>query len=655
MAKTIKLKSPDGKTITINAPDDATPEQINEVANNYISSYQTQQTPTAPEYTEGNTLAGDLKHNASLAGRNVIEGIAGIPAGVYNTISLPLDLLAGQELTKGQTPLNTEQYGTKLADALGLDKANEDEAFKSSVQKNLAGFLLPSALAAKFGKAGSLVQKAGEFMGGAKPLTTGAVMIGGMTAGEGMKQSLADDKELNDNQKMALEIGANILGSAGTSGVFGMAKGVGRTAPRLASAITGDVESVAGRLINRSAADEAAYIQSILESGNVPTIAKPIIGYAPRSSEIAGNAGISGLVRHAENDIMNSTALANRNFENQKTIKDFLQRKTAGTPETRQIYEDAIRADAAANSQAFKTRDLPVDLTTVRAELETAIAANKGNPSITAGLEKILADMPKNNTGFREAYNYKQYIDEMLRGNAFDDPVKRSIQQSAIALGNTKKALSKTLTAVEPEFAPFLQRQAEGIARLERQNLADELITRLSKNTSMVSNQNGMQETLNALSAPQLSALLKNKKVTSKLSDAQLDAFKRAQQHAELQNRASAGMARGSNTAQNFKTNELVMDDIIRGLVGDKGDTGILSGAIRGLGKAAGNIPLLRSLSPIGSRQAEISAIMAKAELDPKYMAELMKKYQLKDAPIDLTARGALGAGLRSSLGQSAQ
>jgi len=642
---------------------------------------QPKQIAQTPEYTEGNTVMGDIAHKTGVAARSALEGFASVPVGLYNTVGM----LASPNAPKTalSLPTNIPQENDQLrkaagllADTVGLPKATKDDSTTQQLAEGLGGLVAPSGLASKLGAEGSAIKKVGDFMGGANPLKTGAAVGAGILAGNAANAATQDSTTLTDQQKNMIGIAANVAGNVGASGLMSIAQGLGRAGSRTLGAVTGNVEPVAGRFLNRAAGDESQLVQGYLESGKVPTIQKPILGYQPRSSEIAANAGISGAVRHAENDIINSTQLAGRDFSNQKTIKDFLQRKTAGTQEERDLLEASLRNDAAANSLPFKQRNANVNLDDVRANLTAAIEQNKGNPAITNGLEKLLNDMPKvknvktetpfinpetgrsgvntvtseTPVGFKEAYNYKQYIDEMLRGNAFDDPVKRSIQQAGSAMGGAKKSLSDTLTAVEPEFAPFLQRQAEGISKLERRNLADSLIEKLSANNSIASNQGGAQETIQALSAPRLGQLLKNDKIKSKLSPDQIESFTRAAQHAELKNRGSLGMSRGSNTAQNLKTNDLVLDDIVRSLAGDKQKTGMLGNALKSGAGMLANSPLLRSLSPVGSRQQELSAIFAKAELDPKYMAELMKKYNLKDVPINPTVRGALGAGLTGSL-----
>lgn len=673
---------------TAQQPQQASKNTVN--PQEWLASHRASKPATQPinplsatnnDYTEGNTVLGDIGHKAGVAARSALEGIASVPVGLYNTVGM---LGAPNAIdTPLSLPKNIPQENDQLrkaagflSDVVGLPKATEDDSTTQQLAEGLGGLAAPAAIMSKAGKAGSAIKAAGDFLGGANPLKTAAAVGTGILAGNVANEATKNSESLTPQQKNLIGIAANVAGNVGATGLMGMAQGLGRAGSRTLGAVTGNVEPIAGRFLNRAAGEEAPLVQSYLESGKVPTIKKPILGYQPRSSEIAANAGISGAVRHAENDIMNSTQLTGRDFSNQKTIKDFLQRKTAGTQEERDLLEASLRSDAAAHSQPFKQRNAPVNLDDVRANLTAAIEQNKGNPAITNGLEKLLKDMPAVQTikkevpfinpetgrsginvieeqvpvGFKEAYNYKQYIDEMLRGNAFDDPIKRSIQQSATALGGAKKSLADTLTGVEPQFSPFLQRQAEGISKLERKNLADKLIERLSSNNRIASNQSGTQETLQALSPNGLGQLLKNEKVMNKLSQDQVESFKRAAQHAGLKNRASAGLPRGSSTAQNLKTDQLVADDIIRSLAGDKQKAGMIGNLLRSGVNIATNAPILKALSPISSRQQELSSIFARAELDPKYMAELMKKYNLKDVPINPTVRGALGAGLTGSL-----
>jgi len=634
-----------------------------------------------PEYTEGNTVMGDIAHKAGVAARSALEGVASVPVGIYNTVGLLASPNAPE--TALSLPTNIPQENDQLrkvagllSDVVGLPKATADDSTTQQLAEGLGGLVVPSGLASKLGAEGSVIKKVGDFMGGANPLKTGAAVGAGILAGNAANAATKDSTTLTDKQKNMIGIAANVAGNVGATGLMGIAQGLGRAGSRTIGAVTGNVEPVAGRFLNRAAGDESQLVQGYLESGKVPDI-KPILGYHPRSSEIAANAGISGAVRHAENDIMNSTQLTGRNFENDQAIKNFLQRKTAGTQAERDALEASLRSDAAAHSLPFKQRNANVNLDDVKANLMAAIEQNKGNPAITNGLEKLLNDMPKAKTvktevpfvnpetgrsgvntvtsetpvGFKEAYNYKQYIDEMLKGKpSFGDDVKRSIQQSATALGGAKKSLANTLTSVEPEFSPFIKRQAIGISKLDQKKAADKFIKQLSANVETRSNVSGGQVGENIMTANQLGSFLKNEKKIKQLAPYQIEAFERAAKHAGLKNATSYGMAKGSNTAQNLKTDQLVADDIIRSLAGDKQKAGMIGNLLRSGVNIATNSPILKSLSPISSRQQELSAIFAKAELDPKYMAELMKKYNLKDVPINPTVRGALGAGLTGSL-----
>jgi hypothetical protein len=119
-----------------------------------------------------------------------------------------------------------------------------------------------------------------------------------------------------------------------------------------------------------------------------------------------------------------------------------------------------------------------------------------------------------------------------------------------------------------------------------------------------------------------------------KLSEPQKKILENASKLASAGTRASMGMARGSNTAQNLKLDEMIAEDVARAFTGsDVSGTGggLISGILR---------PATKGLSNVTGRTGQIADILARAELDPAYAAMLMKKYKLS-GPLDMkTAAG---------------
>lgn len=584
-------------------------------------SQQAQQPVTQPESND------TLGHKAGVASRGVIEGIAGLPGDIYNVSQAIPGMVMDYAASKGfkqSTPqpprtIDTEQFGSKIADLAGLPKAAPDDSIIYPVSKTVGGFVIPATNAAKFGKEGSAINKLGVLLGGDNPITNIAGIVAGQTASDMAKKS---------GQSEGVQLGANILGNMAAGGVMGIAKAAGRVAGRTGKAAIGaGLEGVAGRMLHRAAGDESAIVQAALESGKVPTIVRTIKAYQPTTSEIAGNAGISTLLRQTGLDQDAATALANRTFSNVKSVSDYAS-KAAGSPERKALMQTKGWQDVEDITKPMRERNLPVDLTNVRATLDAAIEHHTGNKAITKALEKVKKDLPGDDTAnFNELYNFKQGLDEALRANPMTDPKLASLQRAKTALNDTKKAIASAMTVTEPQFNDYLKAQAKNISAMSQRTAAEEALNKAKMTIPLVSNASGTQEEVFALSNNKLTALVRDKKKMAALSPAQRRIIETAQKHAALASRKGAGSMVGSSTAQNLSVQNAVSNDLMAAAFGEKGNA--LSRAVSPIlniaGKAANPV-----LSKFGSDNAKaLSAIIAKAELEPAYAAKLMKQYGL--------------------------
>jgi len=625
--------------------------------------------PAQPEYTEGNTVAGDIGHSAGVTGRSLLEGAVGLPASIYNTMKIipnyikdktgAMDLSNPLLAMTGAVPLpdflsddggrtaNTEQYGTSLADYIGLPKATKDDLMNQQISKGLGGFVIPTAAMAKLGKAGGLIEGFGKAMGGANPFTASAGIIGGGAAQEGAREMGASDN---------VQLAANIAGNVAGGGLAGIANMAGRTGARVGRALINSNEGVAGRVLNRAAGEQAPQVIADLESGVVPSITgKMIKGYQPTSSEIAGNAGVSSILRQAGLDPDTAVSLADRQFQNSKAVKDYLEKGAAGglskrasiKGDAKTLAEQKLWNKVDTISKPMRTRDLPVDLTPVESAIESALLKNKGNPSIVAGIEKLKSSMPTGGAaGFDETYNFKQWIDELLSSTDVRDIDALSVQKAKTALESVKSALANTMTATEPEFKQFLQEQAKGLGRIEQRSLADKIITAKSATVPKVANTPAGQEELYSLTGSKLKTVTKDPKLMAQLSPVQRRMFEKAQQHAALESRDQAGAMVGSNTAQNLNIRDVVAQDIMEAIIGNNKASNLIGKAAGGLASAVMPRGLInsRTMSSTG-----VANILAKAKLDPKYAAHLMKTYGLGHKNFNDTAARATLRGLMTN------
>ncbi len=590
-----------------------------------------------------NELVDTLGHKAGVAGRGVIEGIAGLPGDIYNLSQkvpgMVTDALKERGITQAfphpPREIDTEQFGTKLADLLGLSKSNENDSIIYPASKTVGGFVVPSTLAAKAGT--GYVKAIGAAMGGNSPITNTVGILAGQAASDTAKKA-----GRSKNEQLAANIIANMASGVGMGAANAVINVAGKTGR---AAVGSGLEGVAGRTLNRAAGNESAIVQQMLESGKVPTIKRAIKGYRPTTSEVAGNAGISTILRQSGLDADAATAIQSRTFDNVKTISDYAA-KAAGTPERKLLMETKGWKAVDDIAKPMRQRNLPVNLIPVRDSLDAAIEKHIGNNAITKALEKVKKDLPAGDTAnFNEIYNFKQGLDEALRANTMMNPKLASLQRAKTALTDTKKAITETMTATEPEFKTYLERQAKNISKLNQRTAADEAIGKTRLSTPLVSNQSGSQEEIYGLSSAKLTALARNKEKMAQLSPAQRRIIETAQKHAALASRKQSGSMVGSSTAQNLSVRDAVAYDLQAAGFGEKPTiiSKMATPVLGVLGKAASRV-----LNKFGmDNYKALSQIFARAELDPAYAAELMKKYGLghmnfNDAPGRAALRGLM-------------
>jgi hypothetical protein len=561
-------------------------------------------TPTAQENKPKSSMFG-------LGGRAMLEGVAGAPAGIYNAISAlgNIGMPENRPITTLTPPesINTQQYGTKLADYLGLPQPTNEQAIPMEVARTISGFAVPLGMLSKIK---SIPSMAATMIGSNAPKATA------ITAGlSKYATEKAKEKGLPEWEQSLF----GMLTGLGAGSVLGMAAPTSRAVLRTGQSSFGALEPLAGRLLNRQAGAEAGTVANLLETGGVQGV-KPIAGFQPKTSDIAGNAGISALARFVENDPNSSTILSERLFNNAKSLKDYVNR-AIGSDASITKKQDYLYDVVNTVSKPMRDRNLPTNIDNVINSIDNALLKNKGNPAIEGALQSIKEKIPEGDVGFNEVYNFKQYIDDALRGK-YDDPASMQIAKSGTALNNVKTELAKSLTNTESEFGKFLKTQAIGVRQLNQSKQAEKMINQATNKTPIISNRTGIQEEVFPLSAANLRTQILNEKAISKLSPNQQVIFENAQRAAAAGTRGSMGMAKGSNTTQNLKMNELISDDVTRALLGSdvKDQPGILSNILR---------PVTRGLSNVTGRTGEIADILAKAELDPAYAAMLMRKYKL--------------------------
>jgi len=147
------------------------------------------------------SLFDQAKRYTGLGGRAVVEGIAGVPAGVYNfasTVSNLPNLVQGKEIPATNEwgvprSIDTQQYGTKLADYLGLTQPTESEQKPMEYARLAAGTLTGGGLIKPLGKAIPAGIRA--ITGANAPIVNTVGALGGKAGGE-IAGGMVDDSLL---------------------------------------------------------------------------------------------------------------------------------------------------------------------------------------------------------------------------------------------------------------------------------------------------------------------------------------------------------------------------------------------------------------------------------------------------------------------------
>jgi hypothetical protein len=159
-------------------------------------------------------VAQEVTKTGDLPARAIIEGVASIPQNIYNTAS---DIAHLPQIAKGQentARINTQQYGTKLADVLGLEQPTKEQKFPMEVGRTIAGAMGGAGIARAMG---ALLPKAVQTMAGANaPVMTGMAAGGGRVGADVAREATQDS---DPTTQMIAPIVGGVLGSMGVGGI----------------------------------------------------------------------------------------------------------------------------------------------------------------------------------------------------------------------------------------------------------------------------------------------------------------------------------------------------------------------------------------------------------------------------------------------------
>ena len=606
--------------------------------------------------TVKNTPSDVIGDNLGFIGQNmrsVIEGVSAAPGGIYNAVGMigEIPKLISPKPTWNPDTIDTRQYGSQFADTLGLPKPTSPAAkiyhetlsgiSEAAVPMGLVGLLNKAKGATKGGEVLS------KIVGSDEVASTIASVAAGSGAAEVARQGGASEME---------QILYPLLAGTSAGASIPMARAAASGTSRLIAPMLGKgSEGIAGRLLNRNAGPSSL---EMLEKGNLPGLTAEIPNFNPTSTQITGDPWLAGISRAGENSNFDPGSILNSRANNAAAIKKYTENAT-GTPESRQEILDVVGLLSQEMTNPMRQRNNPVNIDNVYSSINSAIKKHKGNTGIVTGLERVKKNLPdtvksnsseidlltltRNNKqselGFNEVLNAKQNIDEMLRTpKALADKKTMSVQKAGNALKGVKTQLNKSLSDAEPEYMDTVTDQAVALKEYDQLVAADNLVTRATGTSPLISNAGGVQTEVFPLQSNSMQRFLTNKKMLSSMNDGQIDILENARKASASQARNNAGRATGSNTAQNLQMSQLIKDDIANTLAGSN-DPGFIA-------KGLSNIVDRASKYISTGNNEQIYQLLIDADLDPALAARLMREHALggKSTMTRTTTGGARGA-----------
>lgn len=315
---TYTITAPDGKEYDIDAPEGATQEQA-------LAYFQSNWKPQEPQpqsqlqEPEPTLLKRfqDVAKTGDLPARAIIEGVASIPQNIYNTAS---DIAHLPQIAKGQentAKINTQQYGAKIADVLGLEQPTENQKFPMEVGRTIAGAMGGAGIARGMG---ALLPKAVQTIAGANaPVMTGMAAGGGRVGADIASEATQDSDKTT---QMIAPIVGGILGSMGVGGI-------GKAGAYMASAKERGADA-----LNRQIADavkKGILSPDVLENGLTPYAHELYKDVLPTASMVYKNPAIANAELWAR--LRNREPFNLRDTENTRVISEAIKGKGIGDAE----------------------------------------------------------------------------------------------------------------------------------------------------------------------------------------------------------------------------------------------------------------------------------------------------------------------------------
>lgn len=398
------------------------------------------------------TPASGFGHIASLGQRAAIEGVAAVPGQLYNTaqmIAHPIDAIRGETPETNAfglpTHVDTQQYGSKLADIVGLDKPNElEDKFMQPVRIG-AGVGIPGGILTKMGKTGKLAQ----VMGAGNPVSAAIGAGAGSAAGEVVKAK---------GGTPAQQVMANVLVNVLTGGVERGAAAMTSSA-RGARALTAAQKKTNAALKAAGIRGEAANLvesQGDLIPGALPTAAMKYENNAIRDAEtMARLRNKEAFYARDEANLRNINSVLTRKAESANADVIRRQLNTITTP----MREKALKKASEVGGYELKFREQIEDILT-----NPATRSKTKLKSLTAPAQAILK---RDDIQPIELYEFRKELKDILESKPnplSTDPMYNAATANRVVTRKIIKSIDEGLdSASGGDWKKYLEAHSAGM------------------------------------------------------------------------------------------------------------------------------------------------------------------------------------------------
>lgn len=486
----------------------------------------------------------NAQSRASYDAANPDAGIQGMASRVGGNIMGTLAPIAGVEagLVKG---------GEALSSALGNPQILASAGKFLRGQGGLASRMTYNA--AQGGAAGALLS------GGQPEGSTGDSAMLGAALGAAVPVAGAAARYIGDTGKaLAAPFTASGRQSIASGTIRNEATkdglNLGQISVRPSTPLTGDpAVDAAAAAADRVAASDA--VARAAAGGRIAANFNEIIpGSKPTLAQATGNAGVAALERAAMSRAPNE--FAERQLANYSARNAYMT-EIKGTPETLSAAVASREAEALPFLRSALANARPANANPVIDEIDTILKGRAGQrDEVVKALEKVKGKLDLGNgkgvqNDVEQLYGVRQSINDQLATVSGRD--NSASQLASKELIQVRQKLDDVIQSSAPGFKEFLGKYAELSKPVDAQRYLQSLD--LTDQTSQRITLNKVKSAINKIEKQRAAPGANEAK---SISDDQLGMLKNLQNDLQREAHSSRGMAIGSNTFQNFATNQLI-------------------------------------------------------------------------------------------------